>query len=181
MNINSDINVLGSLPDWDLIKYYYEIKYKLKQGQAMTTLKTEKSIKRFRSSIEKTFITFKNEKIKILFHSLIENEGISKDFLYLLFWNASMNNELLHSINMNVYFEAFYNGRMTLRNDEVSSYLTDLKSSESQLQKWTQSTINTTASKYLTLLKKFGLMEGKQTKRILHPFLNDKMFIIFIY
>ncbi len=181
MNINTDINILGGLPDWSLIEYYYDIKYELQSGREETTLKTAKSLKRFKKAINETFISFKNEKFKIIFDSLIRSEGISKDFLYLLFWNASVNNELLHAINMNVYFEAFYSGRAALRNDEVSSYLNELKRTEPQLQKWTLSTINTTASKYLTLLKKFGLLEGKQTKSILHPFLNDKMFIVFIY
>jgi len=181
MNINTDINVLGSLPDWYLIKYYYEAKYENQTGKEETHLKTKKSIRRFKSAIEGTFIAFKNEKTKILFDTLIKNEGLSKDFLYFLFWNTSINNDLFHAINTNVYFKALYNGRAALRNDEVSSYLQELKSIESQLQKWTQNTINITASKYLTLLKKFGLLEGKQTKSILHPFLNDKMFIIFIY
>jgi len=181
MNINTDINILGGLPDWGLIKYYYEKKYDLISGKEETSIKTKKSIRRFKRAIEETFISFKNEKIKILFDSLIRNEGISKDFLYFLFWNASINNDLLHAINMNVYFEAFYSGRVALKNEEVSSYLNELKISEPQLQKWTLNTINTTASKYLTLLKKIGLLEGKQIKSILHPFLNDKMFIIFIY
>jgi len=181
MNINTDINVLGSLPDWNLIKHYYEIKYKLKSGKENTSIKTQKSIKRFKTSIENTFLTFKNEKIKTLFNSFIQNEGINNDFLYILFWNASLNNELFHAINSSVYFKALYNGRVALKKDEVSSYLNELKISEPQLQKWTSNTINTTASKYLTFLKKFGLLEGKQIKSILHPFLNDKMFIIFIY
>lgn len=181
MNINTDINVLGSLPDFTLIKYYFEAKYELISEKENTTIKTEKSIKRFKKAIESTFIAFKNEKIKTLFEALIRNEGISNDFLYLLFWNASVNNELLHAINTNVYFEAFYNGRVALRVDEIASYLNDLKNTEPQLIKWSQSTINITASKYLTLLKKLRLLEGKQTKTILHPFLNDKMFVIFIY
>ena len=181
MNINTDINILGGLSDWNLIQFYYEIKYELRTGKEETSLKTEKSIRRFKRAIEDTFITFKSEKSKILFDLLIRNEGISKDFLYFLFWNASINNELFHAINVNVYFEALYSGRVVLKNDEVSSYLHELKSTEPQLQKWTLSTINTTASKYLTLLKKFGLLEGKQIKTILHPFLNDKMFIVFIY
>jgi hypothetical protein len=181
MNINTDINILGSLPDWNLIIYYYEKKYESRSGKEETSIKTKKSIRRFKRAIEGTFISFKSEKFKILFDSLIRNEGISKDFLYLLFWNASLNNELLHAINMNVYYEAFYSGRVVVRNDEVSSYLNELKNSEPQLQKWKQSTINITASKYLTLLKKFGLLEGGKTKSILHPFLNDKMFVIFIY
>jgi hypothetical protein len=179
--VDTDVNVLGSLPDWDLIKQYYETKYGLRTDKEETFLKIQKSIKRFKSAIENTFLTFKNEKSRLLFDALIRNEGLSKDFLYFLFWNTSVNNALFHAINTNVYFVAFYSGRIALKNDDVLSYLKELKLAEPQIQKWSLSTLNITASKYLTLLKKFGLLEGKQRKSILHPFLSDKMFIIFIY
>ena len=52
---------------------------------------------------------------------------------------------------------------------------------DDDLKGWAEITINTTASKYLTLLKKFGVMEGSMNKTIIHPYLSDKMFTLFIY
>lgn len=96
MKINIDINILGSLPDWELINYYYHNPQAVLPGKDFgLTIKTEKSIKRFKRAIQTTILSFKNEKIKNIFDSIIVNEGISRDFLLYLFWNASLNNELL--------------------------------------------------------------------------------------
>ena len=67
------------------------------------------------------------------------------------------------------------------KQDEVAACLKELKLKETDLQKWSDSTIEVTASKYLTLLKKFNLMVGSVNKTIIHPYLDDKMFILFVY
>jgi hypothetical protein len=185
MKINSDINILGSLPDWDLINLFFnkDIKTVNEEGgfHTYTAIKTDKSVKRFEKAITVTFLQFKQEAFKSLFKSLLDNEQISQDTRLFLFWNASLNNELLDYLNRNVFFPAFYSGRVSIRAEEVTACLNDLKQTEVALQKWSEITIKTTASKYLTLLKKFGLMEGSVKKSIVHPYLNDKMFVYFIY
>lgn len=65
--------------------------------------------------------------------------------------------------------------------DEIISCLKDLKNSEISLQKWSDSTVKITASKYLTLLRKFNLMEGSAKKTIPMHLVNDKEFILFVY
>jgi hypothetical protein len=51
MHINSDINVLGSLPDWNLIRVFLSEdmdSIKEKGGiHTYTAIKTDKSVKRF--------------------------------------------------------------------------------------------------------------------------------------
>jgi len=100
---------------------------------------------------------------------------------FFLLWNMAFNNRLFHYLNEKVFFPAFYSGRIGIKNDEVVACIKELKVSEPCLQSWSESTITTTASKYLTLLKKFGLMEGVATKAIRHPYFSDEMFVIFIY
>jgi hypothetical protein len=68
-----------------------------------------------------------------------------------------------------------------LKNDEVVACLKDLQGSNPQIANWSESTIETTASKYLTLLKKFTLLDGRQKKSINHPALDDALFIVFVY
>ncbi len=183
MKINSDINVLGSLPDWNLISYFYKKeKYDNSEDvKLITSIKTEKSVKRFQKAISVTFLSFKSKKIELLFNAILNKEDIGKDLLIFLFWNASRNNDLLNYINTNVFFTAFYSGIITIKSDEVVACLNELKNIETDLKKWSESTIKTSASKYLTLLKKFGLLEGSKTKNILYSFLNKKMFVIFAY
>lgn len=185
MNINSDINVLGGLHDLDLIIYYYN-KFVIKKDldsnvDKFSKIKTDRSIKRFKTSILKTFLNFKEPESKILVSSFLENENISNDSLLMLFWNASLNNELLNYLNCNVYFPAYYSGRSVIKKEEVIACLSELKQTEKNLKKWSDSTIATTAYKYLTLLKKFNLMEGSVYKSIIHLYMTDRMLVIFVY
>ncbi len=185
MNINNDINVLGGLPDWNLINVF------LKESmgsmrvsdimQTYTAIKTNKSVKRFETAISSTLIKFSKPEIEVLIRDILAYENISDDSLLLLFWNSSFNNELMNYLNEQVYFVSFYSGRISIKNDELIACLKDLRERESELKKWSESTLERTASKYLTLMKKFNLMEGSLNKTIVHPYLNDKMFVLFIY
>lgn len=185
MIINSDINVLGSLPDWNLIKVFLsEDMYSINESGGIhtyTAIKTDKSVKRFEKAIKATFIASKNTSLGIIIRQAIKSNVTNPETLILLFWNASANNELLFHLNEKVFFPAFYSGRVSIKNDEVVACIKDLKQYEKDLQKWSEITITTTASKYLTLLKKFGLMEGSVNKNILHPHLSDELFVLFTY
>lgn len=185
MIINTDLNVLGGLPDWNLINVFLkESISSLRKGggiHTFTAIKTDKSIKRFEKAISATLIKFCNAEVEALVRNMLDVEKITNDSLLLIFWNASYNNELLNYLNTEIYFLAFYSGRISIKRDEVVACLKDLKERENQLKKWSDSTLQTTSSKYLTLLKKFHLMEGSLNKTIVHPYLNDKMFIHFVY
>ncbi|MBD0333790.1 MAG: DUF1819 family protein, partial [Chitinophagaceae bacterium] len=185
MKINSDINVLGSLPDWNLINVFLNGNMSsLRHSGGIhtyTAIKTDKSVKRFEKAISSTLIKFHNADVETLIRNILAAENISHDSLFLLFWNASFNNQLLHYLNNHIYFTSFYSGRVAIKQDEVVACIKDLKERESGLKKWSDSTLRINASKYLTLLKKFNLMEGTLNKTIVHPYLNDKMFIHFVY
>lgn len=185
MNINSDINVLGSLSDYNLIKLIISGTTDNKKAediqQAYTNIKTTKSYKRFEKAINNTLNIFYNNEIKILIRNVVEGEDISFTTLMMLFWNGSYNNELLAYLNNNVYFSGLFSGRVSIRIDEALACLKDLRESEDALKNWSDSTLNTTASKYLTLMKKFELLNGRIKKTFLHHYLNDKEFVLFIY
>ena len=176
MIINSDINVLGSLSDFNLIIQCLE-DVKVPDTQ----YKTLKSLKRFKSAINSTLLKYYNPEIETLVVKFLQNEKISSDSLLVLFWNASLNNELLFYLNSKVYFPAIYSGRVTIRLEEGVSCLEELRETNETLQKWTEITIQTTASKYITLLKKFNLMEGNAEKLFTTPYLSDDLFVIFFY
>jgi hypothetical protein len=185
MKINTDINILGGMPDMNLIRLFLNnSKAELdREGgqQSYTAIKTDKSVKRFERAINETLLGFRNTKSELLVRSILDAESIAPDSLIMLYWNASFNNELLHYLNDRVYFPAYYSGRITVKMDEVSACLMELRQSEPALQKWSDYTIEKVSSKYLTFLRKFGLMEGSQNKTILHPYLDDKMLMLFTY
>jgi hypothetical protein len=146
-----------------------------------TSIKTGKSVKRFEKAIKTAFLNSKNPKLSCLIRPAIEHNVTSAETKLLLLLNASANNELLFQLNEKVFFPAFYSGRISIKNDEVLAYIKDLKKSENQLQNWSELTLKTISSKYLTLMKKFGLMKGSVNKSIVHPYLSDESFILFVY
>ena len=149
--------------------------------QSFTSIKTDKSLVRFRKAINHTLLKYKGHQVKSMVSSMLKTESITPDSLLLLFWNSSFNNDLLGYLNRMVFFPAFYSGRITIKQDEVYACIMELKQSEPVVRQWSASTVDITSSKYLTLLRKFGLMEGRQNKTIVHPYLDNKMFVLFAY
>jgi len=189
MIVNSDINILGGLHEFELIFKFINKESTTSQTEEpsfpdnsfFTKIKTDKSVKRFGRAIRRTLLSYKNDKIKCLVLNMLENEGISDNSLLILFWNASINNELLNYLNAQVYFPAYYSGRLVIRQDEVLACIKELKTKSETLQKLSNKTIEILATKYLTLLRKFKLLEGSNTKTIKHPYLSDLSFIYFFY
>ena len=185
MTINTDINILGGLPDWNLIQIFLDENMdpiQEKGGiQSYTSIKTQRSVTLFEKAINRNLLTFKNNNIKSIVSKAINLDGITNDILIILFWNASANNDLLYYLNDQVYFPAFYSGRVALRKAEVLACIKDLREREQDLKKWSESTMEVTSSKYLTLMMKFGLMQGSAQKSIVHPYISDQLFVLFVY
>ena len=185
MNINSDINILGGLPDLNLITHFLfktGVDSAIQPGHyTYTSIKTDKSVKRFERAINGTFLKFKGRESEYLIKSILASESVSHGSLLMLFWNASLNNDLLHYLNTRVYFPAFYSGRLIIKTDDAEACIKELRETEESIKGWSANTVYTVSYKYLALLKKFNLMEGGLHKKILHPYLSDKMFVLFIY
>lgn len=186
MKINTDINIIGGMTDFNLIisqlleKNIYSVSEAAFE-YSLSQCKTQKSYSRFSKAINNSLIHFTNEDLKQLYINILTTERISNLSLYLLFLNTAINNDLFNYLNQKAFFPAYYSGRTALRSDEVTACIKELRETEEILKSWSESSIKTTASKYLTVLKKFELMEGKSVKKILNKNLDDKAFILFIY
>lgn len=185
MDINTDINILGGMPDYNLIRIYIAGKAEDKSTSEVqmqyTNIKTEKAFKRFQKAIDKSINNYKTESLKQMMQGVCNEQELDETMLLIFFWNMSLNNELLAYLNENVYFPILFSGRNTIKAEEVSACLKELKQTEYGLNKWSDSTISITASKYLTLLKKFGLLDGTVKKKIIYENLSERQFILFLY
>jgi hypothetical protein len=185
LKINTQANIIGSLSDFNLIEYFL---FREKTQESITPdhytytpIKTTRSVKRFETAITSCFLQFPNDDSRLLMKSVIKNESISNDSLLFLFWTISKNNDLVNYLNTNVFFPAFYSGRVIIKREEIDACITELGGIQPEVRAWTEETIINVARKYLNLMKKFNLMQGGLSKEILHPHLNDKMFVLFIY
>lgn len=100
----------------------------------------------------------------------------------MLFWIFSMNNRLFYEMNRDVYLKFYFQGRAELPMPEVLAYLKELVNQNPELKdRWSEKTIRTIASKYLTILKKFGLLEGGQKKSFNYVSVSDEMLALFVH
>lgn len=180
MNINSNINILGGLPEFELIKTF--LVDSDNQGRShleYSDIRTLKAVNRFKKAIQESF-TSESENINNLFLPFLKEKNINEN-LYFLFLLFSFNNDLFKYLNENIFFPIYYSGRRIIKKVEVEICLKDLQKTNETLANWSDSTITTTASKYLTLLKKFGLLDGVQKKEIVYKNLSSEEFLVFVY
>ena len=188
--INSDINIIGGIPDFGLIKTVLEC---FAKGKCQLDIKelvvinnafdfrTESARKRFLTAVDGSILVFANDNHKALIESLFiahGHEGIKRK---AVFWQLLFGNELFLLISKNVYAKAYFSGRTSLKGKEVFAYLKDLQILSPKLNTFSDSTLDKIASKYLTILKKLEMMEGVINKRILNVRLSEHEALFFVY
>ena len=188
-NYNTDINIIGSIPDYHLI--YKALPLLLNDPKELKNIlvtnnefdfRTEKSRKRFLSVLNSAFVS-KNKTIDELSSVLMlyfKNDENAQALL--LFWLFSTNNKLFFELNRDVFLKYYFQGRAVLPKEAVIAYLKDLISRVDDLKgKWSEITIDTIASKYLTILKKLNLVEGNQKKKFTLIRVSDELLTVFIH
>ena len=177
---SSDCNVIGSIPDYGILLDYITEKNNA-TGDGGFVFRTQTTVSRFTKSIDTGVLQFASEVHKKLFmEAIAEDKYTRAEKMIILFWQMIYANKLFGKITENIFMPAVYNGRVTLDTNEVLSYLRYLQKEEPNSLPWSESTLDRTASKYLSTLKKLGLAEGSLVKSILHPVISDNLFVYFV-
>lgn len=186
---NTDINIIGSIPDYHLI--YMALPLLLNNPKELENIlvnnnefdfRTEKSRKRFLSALNSAFVN-KNKTVNELTAVLMPNlKNDERTQAAILFWLFSMNNKLFFELNRDVFLKYYFQGRAELPKEAIIAYIKDLISRVDELKgKWSEITIDTIASKYLTILKKLNLVEGNQKKKFILNRISDEQLAVFIH
>jgi hypothetical protein len=186
----SDINVIASIPDFNLINdvisafahgkgedYINEEIFK----QNIYGIRTLKSRERFLSAIKKVFIKFKTEEHQKVFYALFTQHNFVNLKRVALYFQFAFNDQLFYELNSKVYMKLYKAGRLTVPKDEFIAYLYDLRDNQLDIQKWSNSTLDIITSKYLTLLKKLGFLKGRSRKEFCTIDLDDSTIIYMVY
>ena len=180
MKYNTDINVLGGVPDYPAMMRFVADALGA-HGEQEFAFRTENATKRFVAAIERSIITCRNEKHKQLFlQALMSDELLQEQKYIILFWQLVVNNELFRAISENYYLRMMFAGRIALSTDEILSYIYELRRENPGELEWSEATLKINASKYLTLMKKLGLAEGDKTKSIRYPNIGDALFVYLV-
>ena len=189
MKYNTDINIVGSIPDYHLI--YKALPLLIAQDDKLMqilikdnefNLRTEKSRKRFLSVLDSAFLN-ENETINEFVGEIIGSKDVDdKSKAIFLFWVFSINNELFRELNNLLFLKYYYQGRAEFPAKDVVAYLKDLIGRTEELKgRWSENTVSTIASKYLTILKKLNLLEGTQKKSFCFIRVSDQLIVCMIH
>lgn len=188
--INSDINIIGGIPDFNLIEvalaHFAKGKGRLDLKELVVTnnafdFRTESTRARFLRAVNRSILVFANENHKNLIENLFCAPGLESLKRKAVFWQLLSGNELFRLISKNVYAKAYFSGRATLAGEEIFAYLKDLQTTLPKLKSFSDSTLNKIASKYLTILKKLEMVDGVVKKRILNVRLSEYEVLFFVY
>jgi len=189
MNYNTDINILGSIPDYHLIYSALpllidnedELHKKLVENNEFN-FRTEKSRTRFLALLRSAFISDNKEINELAAITITNLKNDENSQAIILFWLFSSNNPLFYELNRDVFLKYYFQGRTDLPKDIIIAYINDLISRHKELKgKWSKKTIDTLASKYLTILKKLHLLEGRQKKSFCFVRINDELLAVFVH
>lgn len=179
---NSSTNILGGLPNYVLIVDYI-VHYAVDVNADISAFqfRTQSATSRFKKAVEDCFLKFYSNDHKSLFLSSLASNCFShEEKLVILYWQIIYCNKLFREITDNVFLRALYSGRSSIGKSDVEAFLKHIKVQCPGELDWSDSTIATSASKYLTMLKKFGLADGDSNKNIHAPHISSGLFAYFI-
>jgi hypothetical protein len=189
-NINTDINIVGSIPNYDIILEIIEMRAKgdsneeIKDkmiNQNIFEIRTKYSRIRFLTVIKSSFLKFttsNHERFILKMSENAENNHIKNLILYFQF---AINNRLFNLITLNVFRKKLFDGAITFSKKEVEEYIYQLADKHEFIKELPVNTIKTVSYKYLTIMTKFGYLEGHKKKnfKIQIPDIKDLLFSIY--
>lgn len=178
---NSTVNVVGSIPDYPSMIDYINLNYGNASVEDRFVFRTSKATSRFKKAISDGFICFASDNHRnIFFQALGSQEFSTEEKLIVLFWQFIFCNALFRETTENVFLRILYAGRTSIDTKDVEAYLIHLKKNQPEEITFSDSTLSTVASKYLTTIKKFGMAEGKVKKTIKPPHISSRLFVYLV-
>ena len=179
---DSNINALGSIPDYSsMIDFICEYCGYMPDRHSSFSFRTHKTFSKFLAAIRTAILQFTNTRHRQLFMDTLCSQGFSyQEKLLVLFWQMAYACPLFRRITEDVLMKAVYQGRTTLSSIDILALLHHIKETEPGEFSWSETTLKTCASKYLTILKKLNLADGAVKKQILYPSITSSLFAYFI-
>lgn len=187
---NSDLNFVGSIPNYDLLflalnKINRENRIKEIEEILVTRnlfdFRTEEARGRFFRMIKSTIFNTNSEEQSELLATIFDENCSFQNKNIVLFWQLCLSNRLFYDISVNVYLKNYYAGRSHLSARDVEDYIMHLKEIDPTIKEWSIKTIKPVASKYLTILKKLNLLEGASKKQILPVTIDNNTMVLYVY
>lgn len=190
MKYNTDINSFGGIQDYHMIhealRSFLNGEIDLKDrmiNDNIFGIRTEEGRGRFYRGIKSSILKFNNEKHQDIYNSFFNPVNETYPYNFLIFWQLVLNNRLFRILTKELFFKFYFNGKAAIAGEDVYSFMMHLKEEDEEFKalNWTKKTIEPVASKYLTVLKKLGFLEGTQKKIFKNIHISDSELTVFLY
>ena len=114
MHYNTDINIIGSIPDYHLI--YKALPLLINDPKELENIlvtnnefdfRTEKSRKRFLSALNSAFVTKNKTLDELASELMLHTKSDENAQAILLFWLFSLNNKLFFELNRDIFHKYY--------------------------------------------------------------------------
>ena len=178
---DSSVNIIGGIPDFAAMIDFIISSSQENDKTANFNFRTTTATSRLKKAVNDVFLNFNSDKHSELFLSAISSPEYSyEEKQIVLFWQFIYGNALFKEISENVFLRLLFAGRTSLDISDVIAFVKYLRSENPEDLPLSDGTVKTVSSKYLTILKKFGLADGKVKKTIKAPHVSPKLFIYLV-
>lgn len=186
----TNINIIASIPDFnlitDIITDYANGKdkgyvYNKIFTQNLFGIRTGKSRSRFLDGVSAVFLKFRSDEHKTLFYNLFRYTELSRIQKTAIYFQFAINDQLFYELTTGVFLKLYHAGRLVAAKSEFIAYLYNLREKNDEIQRWSNSTMETIASKYLTLLKKMNFLKGSFKKEFWDIAFDDLTIVFILY
>ena len=150
----------------DLFRQYdhAEVREKIVRDNVLA-YNTSDARNRVFSAVKRSFLNFPTKWREEVFLETLNsvNENAKREILLYRLCRKSFTT---YRLTLKVLFPAYKNGNEYLQKDAVMEFLESKRRTTKSAAEWTDNTIDIVGSKYMTTMKKFGYLKGRQTKKI---------------
>lgn len=184
--LETSINVIGGLKTIDtainvIQAYFLDNTSSTQNLTSAIHIKTEKSKNRIEHAIKTVFLQFINEEHCELFKSIFVEQNHKFNINLVLFWQFSLNNKLFYEISTKLLIKNYFSGRTTINKEEIIGFIKELIHQSKEKVDWSEITIETLATKYLSILSKLNIMSGKRDRCFNYISLTTEELVLFVY
>lgn len=133
------------------------------------------------STVSRAFLHFTTKKGRETFLKILRTNISKTSKKQILFYTLCRNSYTTYRLTLDVFFPRYIQGNTKLPKEDVLRYLMEKSKTTKTVREWTEETRETVAGKYLTLMKKFGFLKGRQKKEFIYfsPELEPFVYVVY--
>lgn len=143
--------------------------------------KTERSREKIWQNIHNRFISRRDEDFVHLLARVVTSELPELTRRQILFYEFAQSDALIYDLTTDCLYGLYYDGRSLITKADIDTWFESVEEKHPELRDWTEQTRKRVNQHYLTIVKDFGLLEGRGHKYFTKPYIPLPTFLWLLY